>query len=75
MPRRSHSCMLARPFELYGRDHEVDVMLEAKGMERALLFYRDELQLGRKRRTDAVHYCALPGESAKPRRRAPRTVS
>ena len=43
--------MLTQPFDLYGREAEVDVMLEAKGMEQALLFYRDELQLGRKRET------------------------
>ena len=29
-------------------------MLEAKGMEKALLFYRDDLLLGRKRETGAV---------------------
>jgi hypothetical protein len=43
--------MLTQPFSLYGREAEVDVMLEAKGMEQALLFYRDELQLGRKQET------------------------
>ncbi len=43
--------MLTRPFSLHGAEEHVDVMLEAKGMERALLFYRDELELGRKRET------------------------
>ena len=51
LARRAHSTMLTQPFSLYGREAGVDVMLEAKGMEQALLFYRDELQLGRKRET------------------------
>lgn len=51
MARRAHSYMLTQPFELYGREAEVDVMLEAKGMEQALLFYRDDLLLGRKTET------------------------
>ncbi|KAI3435923.1 hypothetical protein D9Q98_001981 [Chlorella vulgaris] len=51
LPRRAHSCMLTRPFRLYGCEAAVDVMLEAKGMEQALLFYRDELLLGRKLET------------------------
>lgn len=51
LARRAHSTMLTQPFSLYGREAEVDVMLEAKGMEQALLFYRDELQLGRKQET------------------------
>jgi hypothetical protein len=46
--------MLTQPFDLYRREADVDVMLEAKGMEQALLFYRDELQLGRKRESTAV---------------------
>ena len=38
--RRAHSRMLTQPFDLHGHEAEVDVMLEAKGMEQALLFYR-----------------------------------
>lgn len=41
-PRRAHSRMLTQPFDLHGWEAEVDVMLEAKGMEHALLFYRWE---------------------------------
>lgn len=40
LQRRAHSHMLTQPFDLYGREADVDVMLEAKGMEKALLFYR-----------------------------------
>lgn len=40
LQRRAHSRMLTQPFDMYGREADVDVMLEAKGMEQALLFYR-----------------------------------
>lgn len=30
LARRAHSHMLTQPFELYGREADVDVMLEAK---------------------------------------------
>ena len=30
LPRRAHSCMLTQPFDLHGREADVDVMLEAK---------------------------------------------
>ncbi|KAL4426553.1 hypothetical protein ABPG77_008411 [Micractinium sp. CCAP 211/92] len=67
LARRAHSHMLTRPFELYGREADVDVMLEAKGMEQALLFYRDQLQLGRKQSTTVPRTYATRGRAAQRR--------
>lgn len=67
LARRAHSHMLTQPFSLYGREADVDVMLEAKGMEQALLFYRDNLQMGRKHET-----VPPPRRAARPRTRGPR---
>lgn len=63
LARRAHSHMLTQPFELYGREADVDVMLEAKGMEQALLFYRDHLQLGRKHATTVPRTYATRGRA------------
>jgi UV DNA damage endonuclease len=70
LPRRAHSHMLTQPFNLYGREADVDVMLESKGMEQALLFYRDQLQLGRKHETSAP-----PRRAIKPRASGPGQLS
>ena len=40
-----HSSFVYGPIELFGRDREVDVMLESKAKEAALLLYRDEISL------------------------------
>ena len=68
--------MVTQPFSLHGREADVDVMVEAKGMEKALLFYRDELLLGHKQHSTApAGSCGRkPGaaaEAKEARRRAP----
>ncbi|KAL4458568.1 hypothetical protein ABPG75_013433 [Micractinium tetrahymenae] len=67
LARRAHSRMLTQPFDLYGREADVDVMLEAKGMEHALLFYRDQLHLGRKQATVVPRTYATRGPTVQRR--------
>lgn len=42
----AHSDNIYGPMDLHGKEAEVDVMIEAKRMERCLLQYRDETMLG-----------------------------
>jgi UV DNA damage endonuclease len=39
----AHSAFVYGPIHLYGREEEVDVMIESKAKEVALLLYRDEI--------------------------------
>ncbi len=39
----AHSAFVYGPIDLFGREEGVDVMIEAKAMELALLMYRDEI--------------------------------
>jgi UV DNA damage endonuclease len=55
----AHSAFVYGPISAHGREGEVDVMIESKAKEVALLLYRDEIA-PRRRAADAAAAAALP---------------